>query len=989
MKKSLLIKLFALCTLLHAPGSLLHAQFDTLKIMYHNILNYPGGDPGREDYFRTINQYLKADVILINELTGNSGAVTLLNDALNVYGTTHYQKAAFTDGPDTDNMLFYNSDKLALFSQWYIPTALRHINEYVLYYKSDDLALGGDTIFFYFYSAHLKAFPGDSLQRLAEVNAFLARINNIPNAENIFFGGDFNLYTSSDPAYQALINNEPYNLNDPLPAGDWHDAGYSYRWYHTQSTRTASFGGGSTGGLDDRFDFILFSDDVQNGSNRVEYINNSCKAFGNDGNHYNDALIDPPTNPDFPDSVIQALYYMSDHLPVICDLKVEATIDTTLADIVITEIMYNPPETNTDSLEFIELYNNGSDVENLGGYYFSAGVVFTFPSYVINPGEFIVVAVNSEAMMNTFGINTLEWPDSIQYNGLSNSGELIELKDYSGNIIDFVQYDDVSPWPTEPDGNGPSLILCDPDSDNSLAENWMASLNFVTKNNIGDSIYATPGFTECTFPPIAGFSADQTEIFTGESVNFTDLSLNDPTSWQWTFESGTPATSTGQNPTVVYNTTGTFDVTLVVTNEGGSGTATYTDYIIVNDNSPVLVIAEILQNPGVVYDDKGEWFEVFNPTNSDIDMSGWIIMDNDYDSIKVLASVIVPAGGFAVLGNNDDPITNGGYTCNYEYQYADFQLANNGGDEIVLFLPDGLTEVDRIEYDGGSNWPDPNGYSMIFTGTATENNNNFTNWTTASLREPTFTGTSGDKGSPGTNGTGQDLVEEGFELAIKVFLEGPFNGTDMNIGLIAHPDFPLNQPYNTTPWNYSGTESVTSLPSGNIVDWVLVELRDASDVGSATNETMIARQAAFLINDGSVVGLNGSDNLLFSNSIIQQLFTVVYHRNHIPIISEYPLIKTSGVYSYDFTSGENQVHGGILEHKELSSGVWGMIAGDADASDVVDLDDKTIYWEPSAGTNGYKGSDLNLDTETDNKDKDDFLVPNIGKGSQVPDNLKF
>ncbi|MCD4791341.1 MAG: lamin tail domain-containing protein, partial [Bacteroidales bacterium] len=481
MKKSLLIKLFTLCILFHASGSLLHAQTDTLKIMYHNILNYPGGDPGREDYFRTINQYIKADVILINELTDNSGAVTLLNDALNVYGTTHYQKAAFTDGPDTDNMLFYNSDKLALFSQWYIPTALRHINEYVLYYKSDDLAMGGDTIFFYFYTAHLKAFPEDSLQRLAEVNAFLARINNIPNAENIFFGGDFNLYTSSEPAYQALINNEPNNLNDPLPAGDWHN-GYSYRWYHTQSTRTASFGGGSTGGLDDRFDFILFSDDVQNGSNRVEYINNSCKAFGNDGNHYNDALIDPPTNPDVPDSVIQALYYMSDHLPVICDLKVEAIIDTTLADIVITEIMYNPPEAGTDSLEFIELYNNGNAAKSLGGYYFSAGVVFTFPSYVINPGTFLVVAVNSEAMMNSFGVTALQWTSG----GLSNGGELIELKNSSGLTIDSVQYDDNSPWTTEPDGNGPSLVLCNPNSDNSLAQNWQASQNFVTNNNSGD-----------------------------------------------------------------------------------------------------------------------------------------------------------------------------------------------------------------------------------------------------------------------------------------------------------------------------------------------------------------------------------------------------------------------------------------------------------------------------------------------------------------------
>jgi len=273
----------------------LFAQVDYLKVMYYNTLNYPdGGDPNREDNFRIVNTYVQADIILINELTSEAGANTLLNFALNVYGTSHYQRANFTNGPDTENMLFYNSDKLVLYSQWYIPTTLRHINEYVLYYKSDDLSAGGDTIFFHFYSAHLKAFPEDSIQRLSEVNDYISRISSLINAENIFFGGDMNFYTNAEPAYQALINDGNYPLNDPLPAANWH-TNYSYRFYHTQSTRTASFGGGSTGGMDDRFDFILFSDDVLNGTNGVEYLNGTCEAFGNDGLHYNDALIDLAT----------------------------------------------------------------------------------------------------------------------------------------------------------------------------------------------------------------------------------------------------------------------------------------------------------------------------------------------------------------------------------------------------------------------------------------------------------------------------------------------------------------------------------------------------------------------------------------------------------------------------------------------------------------------------------------------------------------------
>jgi len=82
-------------------------------------------------------------------------------------------------------------------------------------------------------------------------------------------------------------------------------------------------------------------------------------------------------------------------------------------------------------------------------------------------------------------------------------------------------------------------------------------------------------------PPIANFSTDTTSIVAGQSVIFTDLSTNNPTSWSWSFESGTPTSSTSQNPTVTYNTAGTFDVSLTATNSAGSDTETKTDYITV------------------------------------------------------------------------------------------------------------------------------------------------------------------------------------------------------------------------------------------------------------------------------------------------------------------------------------------------------------------------------------------------------------------------
>jgi Zn-dependent metalloprotease len=80
-------------------------------------------------------------------------------------------------------------------------------------------------------------------------------------------------------------------------------------------------------------------------------------------------------------------------------------------------------------------------------------------------------------------------------------------------------------------------------------------------------------------PPVADFTSDVTTIDAGDSVNFTDLSTNNPTSWSWTFPGGTPGASTAQNPTITYNTAGTYDVSLTATNAYGSDSVTKTGYI--------------------------------------------------------------------------------------------------------------------------------------------------------------------------------------------------------------------------------------------------------------------------------------------------------------------------------------------------------------------------------------------------------------------------
>ncbi len=93
---------------------------------------------------------------------------------------------------------------------------------------------------------------------------------------------------------------------------------------------------------------------------------------------------------------------------------------------------------------------------------------------------------------------------------------------------------------------------------------------------------ANIGCLSSVVPPLADFTADNTSIIEGESVQFTDLTTNDPTSWEWTFEGGDPSTSDEQNPSVTYETEGLYSVTLIATNQAGSNTLYKEDYITVD-----------------------------------------------------------------------------------------------------------------------------------------------------------------------------------------------------------------------------------------------------------------------------------------------------------------------------------------------------------------------------------------------------------------------
>lgn len=219
---------------------------------------------------------------------------------------------------------------------------------------------------------------------------------------------------------------------------------------------------------------------------------------------------------------------------------------------------------------------------------------------------------------------------------------------------------------------------------------------------------------------------------------------------------------------------------------------------------------------------------------------------------------------------------------------------------------------------------------------------------------------------------------------LTALLEGPWDGSEMVTLLRDDNHLPLSQPYNTAPWNYTGTESVSSIPA-EIVDWVLIETRDAADAASADGTTILERHAAFVMVDGSIVGLDGSSDLEFTNSATQNLFVVVYHRNHLSVMSATPLTESGGVYSYNFTTSANQAYqNGQTGQKEIATGIWGMYGGDGSGGGNITNFDREEIWQPDAGKTGYLKSDYQMDGQVDNKDKNDVWVGNYMKTSQVP-----
>jgi len=345
-----------------------------LRILTYNALNFSSNSGDRLPYFQSTFNEIEPDIVLVQEMSDEGGAELLLTTLNN--GGNNFSKALFLDGPDTENMLFYRNSTVTFASQDTIDTDLRDISEY-------ELLLEGNLI--RFYSCHLKASQGNELLRLEEVTRLRNHLNLLDEGSEFIIAGDMNFYTSAEPGYQKFIADEINNigraqdLSDQV--GSWNNNPI-YADVHTQSTRETAFGGGAGGGLDDRFDFIFSSYEINNGYG-LEYIEDSLTPFGNDGNHFNQS-INAGTNSAVSQEIADALYEASDHLPVFADFDVIPSVQ----EIIIVTIPNIEEQWEQDSVQEIRWASAN----------FSGNIKIELESVASNSREILVVSTENDGI---------------------------------------------------------------------------------------------------------------------------------------------------------------------------------------------------------------------------------------------------------------------------------------------------------------------------------------------------------------------------------------------------------------------------------------------------------------------------------------------------------------------------------------------------------------------------------------------------------------
>ncbi len=311
-----------------AGVSLLGSPASAARFMSWNTLNFPGSTSAiREPEFRAVITAVNPDLLVTEEIRDTVGALQFRDNVLEVAQPGEWTMAQFTLSNDSERALYYKSSAFSELAHGQITTALRTIE----WWRMSPVGYSSSAADLYVFVVHLKASTGSTneAKRFAEVQILRNYLETLPPNSNFVVAGDFNLYDSGEPAWAELTGSQANNsgqLFDPINrVGSWHD-NPAFADIHTQSTRTVSLGdGGATGGMDDRFDFVLANDDLLDNEG-LDLLESTYKAFGQDGLHFNSDLNAAPTNAAVGQALANSLRRASDHLPVVVDLQLPAQL---------------------------------------------------------------------------------------------------------------------------------------------------------------------------------------------------------------------------------------------------------------------------------------------------------------------------------------------------------------------------------------------------------------------------------------------------------------------------------------------------------------------------------------------------------------------------------------------------------------------------------------------------------------------------------------
>lgn len=396
------------------------------------------------------------------------------------------------------------------------------------------------------------------------------------------------------------------------------------------------------------------------------------------------------------------------------------------SDIVVNEIMYNPPDDAAGGeLEFVELYNRGAEEVDISGWQLTDAIRFTFPTgTIIEADDYLVVCSDPIEMVSKYGIYSVIGP----FDGrLSNKGERIELSDDSDApiLIDEVEYETGGEWPGEPDGDGPSLELVNPWVENNIGGNWRASEPRVSRGTPGapNSCYEenpppvimdvvrhplSPTWTQtvtitATVIDDASVQTVHLNYVTGDDPNGEASSLAMSELGDGCYSTTIPHQGDG---TWVWYTISAVDDSLAVGWWPVGAPESKAWYLV--DNVPAadgeIVINEIMYHNTEKRGEDLEWVEILNATAHPIDLSKWCLKDDEDSHAFYLPRGTALAGGeFLVICHDAGP-TAAAYGIDNVVGDFGFRLSD-GGSLVRLFNANGIL-MDVVEYGDSSPWPE-------------------------------------------------------------------------------------------------------------------------------------------------------------------------------------------------------------------------------------------------------------------------------------------